>query len=906
MPTWPSSPAIHEITPLKYTETRVEKMTDKGYWFARNYYHKPLRKFTITYIALTPSEKNVIVNFINSLRGEATDFQITVPHGHTITNVTNTTPIVITVQNYHEFMNGDAVIISGVEGNTAANGAWYIANVTATTFELVTSVGNGTFADANGDAIVNLVLPSAKIVYNQEEFVGTEKILGPDVNASGYFTLTCDIEELYPRIPVVIDEGSSSFLNWYPSFEDDLVTNAIVYYFVEYEDELYATSLDIDTFRGELLRLGSWDVFRDFGVNGLWIAAPTVYDGELYLVETTNASPDSMRVWSYHNGTDTWTTQHEFSVTDMVSYGGNIAIRGIVFNNMYYFGTTATTGGGKFSIFQWNAATSTMTVSHTFTSPPLLQEAVLNFAVYNSELYAAVSGLGSNYTGKIYKFNGSTWSLHHTFATNTPLTNIHSFNGKLYAIVIGDGNDEIGRLWEYNGSTWSLSVQFPYQTEITNSAMTIYDNKLCILLENFDMGAVVWFFDGTTFTMSKEFGLDPEYSYAFARDISPFSVTNRLYASIGDYFDEYSTFRPIWCYPTPDDNTIPETVYPAEVVPASGYWQESFKFGESKQFFPFNGGNGALYAVSSNSDSDATIWKFNDVTGWFLLHTFDSTTFQARFAIDFNGLLYVGVHRNTVVDKVYTYDGVSWVDVFSFPSTNLDCIYSAKVYNNKLYIGSVTSSASQPLRVYVENGGTFVSSTTFDYKNRVVLNLVTYNSKLYANIGRRIYEFNDTTWSLNFDPNDPLIDPPEDVSEVNIHLIHALSDEFNGKLYAFLWMSYNSIQSNGYLQFWEHNGTTWVYNSSIVLPITRLMDDRFRLTATAHFVEHNSTLFFVLNCDAPDSSQVWKFDGTDTWTLEQYLHFTYCHNPTYYEGNDHVYIGTTAGTMMVYPDLNEF
>lgn len=52
-----------------------------------------------------------------------------------ITGATNATPIVITATS-HGFSNGDIVTISGVGGNTAANGVFRIANQATNTFEL--------------------------------------------------------------------------------------------------------------------------------------------------------------------------------------------------------------------------------------------------------------------------------------------------------------------------------------------------------------------------------------------------------------------------------------------------------------------------------------------------------------------------------------------------------------------------------------------------------------------------------------------------------------------------------------------------------------------------------------------------------------------------------------------------
>lgn len=61
-----------------------------------------------------------------------------------ITGATNATPIVITSV-AHGQTDGDIITVSGVLGNTAANGTWTIANLTSDTFELVDSVGNGAY-----------------------------------------------------------------------------------------------------------------------------------------------------------------------------------------------------------------------------------------------------------------------------------------------------------------------------------------------------------------------------------------------------------------------------------------------------------------------------------------------------------------------------------------------------------------------------------------------------------------------------------------------------------------------------------------------------------------------------------------------------------------------------------------
>lgn len=80
-------------------------------------------------------------------------------YGLAITGATNATPIVVT-SNSHGLSNGQIVAITGVLGNTAANGKFKVANVAANTFELTNAdtganiAGSGAYT--SGGRIVNL------------------------------------------------------------------------------------------------------------------------------------------------------------------------------------------------------------------------------------------------------------------------------------------------------------------------------------------------------------------------------------------------------------------------------------------------------------------------------------------------------------------------------------------------------------------------------------------------------------------------------------------------------------------------------------------------------------------------------------------------------------------------------
>lgn len=62
-----------------------------------------------------------------------------------ISGATNASPIVISTTTSHNLASGDKVEISGVLGNTAANGAWNVTVLNSTSFSLNTSTGNGAY-----------------------------------------------------------------------------------------------------------------------------------------------------------------------------------------------------------------------------------------------------------------------------------------------------------------------------------------------------------------------------------------------------------------------------------------------------------------------------------------------------------------------------------------------------------------------------------------------------------------------------------------------------------------------------------------------------------------------------------------------------------------------------------------
>lgn len=98
-----------------------------------------------------------------------------------ISGATNATPIVITVAANSGLKTGDRIAISGITGNTAANGVWEVEAASATTFKLLGSVGNGTYGGSPRCAQVFDQTPTMK---------GHTGVLQIGGNLAGTVTLT--------------------------------------------------------------------------------------------------------------------------------------------------------------------------------------------------------------------------------------------------------------------------------------------------------------------------------------------------------------------------------------------------------------------------------------------------------------------------------------------------------------------------------------------------------------------------------------------------------------------------------------------------------------------------------------------------------------------------------------------
>jgi len=107
---------------------------------------KVLRHFSAgAYTSYVHAPKPTLVELVIMLNAATSDLTRRADVSDTVTGATNATPIVITTSVANGLVTGDQVVISGVTGNTAANGTFIITAVTSSSFELDGSVGNGAY-----------------------------------------------------------------------------------------------------------------------------------------------------------------------------------------------------------------------------------------------------------------------------------------------------------------------------------------------------------------------------------------------------------------------------------------------------------------------------------------------------------------------------------------------------------------------------------------------------------------------------------------------------------------------------------------------------------------------------------------------------------------------------------------
>lgn len=141
-----------------------------------------------------------------------------------ISGASNAEPIVIT-STEHGLTTGDAVTITGVQGNTAANGTWTIFRITADTFSLDESVGDGTYTASTGTwtAGARAILYTSVPVSTETKVTRRQVLRNTDGQADTFYVdldttdlVDTSLESTKPdedlaaeeAVPILTDEGA--------------------------------------------------------------------------------------------------------------------------------------------------------------------------------------------------------------------------------------------------------------------------------------------------------------------------------------------------------------------------------------------------------------------------------------------------------------------------------------------------------------------------------------------------------------------------------------------------------------------------------------------------------------------------------------------------------------------------
>ena len=123
----------------KYVNGYLEALTNE----TSNFNLRHIIPGVATSYIYTP--KPTLVELFTMINAALSDVVATPPVTVSVSDASNTSPIVITTPVNHGFNDNDQVVVSGVTGNTSANGTYNITITGLTTFELNGSIGNNTY-----------------------------------------------------------------------------------------------------------------------------------------------------------------------------------------------------------------------------------------------------------------------------------------------------------------------------------------------------------------------------------------------------------------------------------------------------------------------------------------------------------------------------------------------------------------------------------------------------------------------------------------------------------------------------------------------------------------------------------------------------------------------------------------
>ena len=273
-----------------------------------------------------------------------------------VTGATNATPVVITAT-AHGRSTGDSVYISGVLGNTAANGTWIITKVDANSFSLNSSVGNGAYS--SGGTVY--LLPSSPQNLTPKQYVDNT------VNTT-FSNITNPLNVPYSVNSAAVSSGYASFISSLSNSSIKIAASATPIVLTHPDGWQETVSTD-QTITG--LGNGTFTVIKEKANNTVVASSCAVTESSV-----APSSPNNGDYWlnigvkpyaGYKRVSGAWSALPFTKLGEVTISGGVMGTPiSYAFNGRYLSSDTACTSGSTATTFIHNIGTNNI-------KPPLLQ-----------------------------------------------------------------------------------------------------------------------------------------------------------------------------------------------------------------------------------------------------------------------------------------------------------------------------------------------------------------------------------------------------------------------------------------------------------------------------------------------------------------------------------------------------
>lgn len=400
---------------------------------------------------------------------------------------------------------------------------------------------------------------------------------------------------------------------------------------------LYAASYDNGSADGWAYTGGTWTRLTypvpSFGTGSYQsVTATANFNGKQYV--GISAVTGEAAVWENNNGS--WTQVGGPGIRSAAFTGASIKSLA-TYNGKLYAGTQGTTGAGQ--VWSYDGSTWTKVGGNSVNSSWSNASGVLTLSVYNGNLYAGTGGQMAD--TDVWKYNGSSWTQVGGDGLNSSWSNLGFqvsssivYKGDLY-VGFGPNSAAYGKVYKYNGSSWTQVAGDNLNSSWNNihdiTTMAVYGNKLYVGTgSNYNPTTGidnVWSYDGSTWSKVGGAGLGGSWSANTYYGITSLSVYNgQLYAGTNGTAGTGS----VWTYNGSAwtkvagasvnnswDNTNIEAVYSLGVYNGKLYSGTGNTIAADAQVWAY-GGNNVLRSTSVGQD-----------TGWHhIAATYDGSTMK--------------------------------------------------------------------------------------------------------------------------------------------------------------------------------------------------------------------------------------------------------------------------------------